>query len=134
MHKCFVTSAVILSMGGCAPLMEASRPNPIDLSQFHPGDNRTSIVRILGPPITSDNDGKKWCDVYHLYTHGPNLARKSGISLLEVGADVFTLGLAEVVTAPLEAATENDRYPVTFCYSQGALLLSVDEGGQPAPY
>jgi hypothetical protein len=76
------------------------------------------------------DDGPKSCDIYHLYTKGPNAAGKAGIALVEGAADVFTLGLAEVVTTPVEAGTKNSLYPVTMCYDKTAVLLSVEEASQ----
>jgi hypothetical protein len=111
--------------------MEFNRPDPVDLTQFHPGDRRIDVVKVLGPPLTSMNDGPKSCDIYHLYTRGPNSAGKAGIALVEGAADVFTLGLAEVVATPVEAGTKNSLYPVTMCYNQNAILLSVEEQSQP---
>jgi hypothetical protein len=41
-------------------------------------------------------------------------------------ADVFTLGLAEVVFTPVEAGTKNRLYTVTFYYPDEA-LVNVEE-------
>jgi hypothetical protein len=111
--------------------MEFQRPDPIDLAQFQPGERRIDVVKVLGPPLTSMNDGPKSCDIYHLYTHGPNSAGKAGIALVEGAADVLTLGVAEVVSTPVEAGTKNSLYPVTMCYDTNAVLLSVEEASQP---
>ena len=35
---------------------------------------------------------------------------------------VLTLGLTEIVLTPTEALTENEKYPVTFCYSSDKLV------------
>jgi hypothetical protein len=118
-----------LALSSCAPVMEANRPDPVDLSQFHVGQHRLDVVKVLGAPVASVNDGPKSCDVYQLYTHGPSGVGKAGIAFVEGVADVFTLGLAEVISTPVEAGTKNSLHAVTMCYSQDGTLLSVDEAG-----
>jgi hypothetical protein len=130
LRNALVASVLTLSLCACSTIMEFQRPDPIDLTQFHPGERRIDVVKVLGPPLTSMNDGPQSCDIYHLYTKGPNSAGKAGIALVEGAADVFTLGLAEVVSTPVEAGTKNSLYPVTMCYDKTAVLLSVEEASQ----
>jgi hypothetical protein len=123
LRNALVASVLTLSLCACSTIMEFQRPDPIDLTQFHPGERRIVVVKVLGPQLTSMNDGPQSCDIYHLYTKGPNSAGKAGIALVEGAADVFTLGLAEVVSTPVEAGTKNSLYPVTMCYDKTAVLL-----------
>jgi hypothetical protein len=62
------------------------------------------------------------CESYHFYTRGYGTGGKAGIALLEGMADVFTFGLTEIVLAPTEALTKNQKPPVTFCYSSDKLV------------
>jgi hypothetical protein len=119
-----------LVLGACSTVMEYNRPEPVDLSQFITGERRLDVIKVLGPPLASVNDAGKSCDVYHLYTHGVGGAGKAGIIFAEGVADVFTLGLAEVVTTPTESATKSQLHPVTMCYGQDSLLVSVEESDQ----
>lgn len=118
------------TLQGCSVYMESTRPTPVDLSQFQPGETRDSVVERLGTPasVASETDGAS-CDLYNLYTHGYGAAGKAGIAVLEGAADVFTLGLAEVITTPAEGLTKNQTHPVTFCY-RDAKLARVGEDGQ----
>ena len=103
--------------------MEATRPTPIDLGKFHPGDSRSSITQELGSPVTtSKGAGDTSCDLYLLYTKGYGFAGKAPIAVGELAADVFTIGLAEIVLSPTEAATRNEKRTVWFCYQNDALL------------
>jgi hypothetical protein len=129
----FRLAALALAMtalSGCSVYMEATRPTPVDLSQFQPGDTRDSVIQKVGVPliVSSEADGAS-CDSYNLYTRGYGAAGKAGIAMLEGAADVFTLGLAEVITTPTEALTKNETHPVTFCY-RDSKLARVSEGGQ----
>jgi len=124
----FLAGAIGLSGGACAPIMEANRPHPVDLSQFHPGQqHRSDVVDVLGSPTNSVKDGLKSCDAYQLYTHGPNAVGKAGIAFVETFADVITAGASEVLFFLGEGATRNNLYTVTMCYGTDGTLLSVNE-------
>jgi len=109
--------------------MEATRPTPVDLSKFEPGQSRDTVVEQLGIPkgTTPEADGAS-CDSYELYTHGYGASGKIPVAFLEGAADAFTLGLAEVVTTPVEGATKNELHPVTICYRGGKLVRVTDTG------
>ena len=88
---------------GCSPVMEATRPTPVDTSQFAVGESRVQVVEAIGAPTASVKNGDQSCDVYKLYTRGPGGVGKGVIAAGEGAADVVTLGLAEVLFTPLEA-------------------------------
>lgn len=112
---------------GCSPVMEATRPTPVDISQFAVGESRVNIVEALGAPIANVKNGDQSCDVYKLYTRGPGGVGKGVIAAGEGAADVVTLGLAEVVFTPIEAGTRNAKHTVTFCYDKDGKLLSTND-------
>jgi hypothetical protein len=65
-----------------------------------------------------------------LYTKGYGVAAKAPIAVGELAADVFSLGLAEIVLSPTEAATRNEKRTVWFCYQNDALLsVTVKSAG-----
>ena len=120
---CFVSS--------CSVYMEATRPTPVDLAKFQPGDSRASVTQELGLPVTtSKGEGGTSCDLYLLYTKGYGFAGKAPIAVGELAADVFTLGLAEIVLSPTEAVTRNEKRTVWFCYQNDALVsVTVKSAG-----
>lgn len=122
---------VLCFVSGCSVYMEATRPTPVELAKFHPGDSRSSITQELGPPVTtSKGGGGTSCDLYLLYTRGYGVAGKAPIAVGELAADVFTVGLAEIVLSPTEAATRNEKRTVWFCYQNDALLnVTVKSAG-----
>lgn len=137
-QKSFKLLALILlaacGLQACSPVMEATRPNPVDLGQLAVGESRAVVEAELGPPVSSITDRGKSCDIYKLYTHGPGPVEKAAIAVVEAAADVFTLCLAEVILTPAEAATQNERHVVMVCYandSDDAPLKTVREGGGP---
>lgn len=115
-----ITIAVFTA--GCSVVMEATRPAPVRLAQFDPGENRNDVIAKLGEPVstTTDADGAS-CDLYSLPLAGYGNWAKAGIAFGEFVADVGTIGIAEVVSTPTEAATRNKLTPVWFCYRKGLL-------------
>lgn len=107
--------------------MEATRPTPVDTTQFAVGETRFQVVEAIGAPVASVKNNDQSCDVYKLYTRGPGGVGKGAIAAGEGVADVFTLGLAEVIFTPIEAGTKNAKHTVTFCYDKDEKLLSFND-------
>lgn len=128
---------VLCVLSGCSVYMEATRPTPIDLANFHPGDSRASVTDQLGSPVTTSKGAAGTsCDLYLLYLKGYGYAGKVPIAIAETAADFFTIGLAEIVLSPTEAVTKNEKKPVWFCYQNDALLSVTQESaeaGTPVP-
>jgi outer membrane protein assembly factor BamE (lipoprotein component of BamABCDE complex) len=104
--------ALFTASSACSVAMEASRPEPTDMSQFVLGEQRAQVQQVLGPPTaTSVNAGQTY-DSYTLYTKGPNAMSRAAIAGSEAVADVLTLGLTEIVLTPAEAITRNEKHPV----------------------
>jgi hypothetical protein len=107
---------------GCSPYMEATRPTPVDLSQFTPGQSRRSVLEQTDVPVTTTKaaDGES-CDLHLLYLHGYGTAAKVPIAILEGAADFFSIGLAEIILSPTESLTRNEKKPVWFCFKNDSL-------------
>jgi hypothetical protein len=114
---------VLCFVSGCSVYMEATRPTPVDLAKFQPGESRSSVTQELGLPVTTSKGATGTsCDLYLLYTRGYGVAGKAPIAVGELAADVFTIGLAEIVLSPTEAVTRNEKRTVWFCYQNDALV------------
>ncbi|MGF6902015.1 hypothetical protein P3T22_003289 [Paraburkholderia sp. GAS348] len=121
-------TVLALSLSGCAPVMEANRPDPVNLKKFVLGEtSRMNVIAEVGSPASTEQDQANSCDVYKLYTHGPSGAGKGAIAAGEVLADVATLGLAEIIFTPTEAATKSSKHTVMFCYGSDGKLASIKE-------
>jgi len=116
---------------GCSVYMEATRPTPVDLTEYQPGTTRDYIIGKVGAPENSvtQSDGAN-CDGYQMYTHGYGAGGKIPIAVAEGAADIFTLGLAEVVLTPTQGVTRNEKHPVIFCYKDQK-LVRLTESGNP---
>ena len=117
---------ICLVLVSCSPVMEATRPDPVDLSQFTIGEKRMNVLAEIGSPVATTPDGNNSCDIYKLYTDGTNSGGKGAIAAGEVLADVATLGLAEIVFTPTEAATRNSKHTVIFCYDRDNKLVATN--------
>jgi len=128
----WVCAALLASQAAaCSVYMEATRPTPVDLTQYQEGMTRDAVLEKLGAPDSTalESDGMS-CDFYKLYTHGYGAGGKIPIAIAESAADFFTLGLAEVALTPTEGVTKNEKHPVTVCYN-GQKLVRIDDKGQP---
>jgi len=126
MHKAAMLLLLAL-LPACSVVLEATRPDPTDMSQFTEGESRVKIRQILGAPTATVQEGNNSCDTYKLYTRGPGSAGKAGIAATEAVADVFTLGLAEAAMTPAEYATRNSLHTVSMCYDKDGNLASQSE-------
>ena len=125
-----MTLVMLATLTACSTVMEANRPAAVNLSSFTIGEKHLDVVARLGAPQTSEKDGDKTCDVYKLYTKGTSKSGKGAIIVGEAAADVFTLGLFEVVATPGEALTKSNTHVVLFCYSPDNVLISVTDEGR----
>lgn len=124
-------AGMISGLAGCSTVMEANRPDPVRMSQFHAGDRRFDVLGQIGAPVTAaQKDSESTCDIYRMYTHGASGARKGAVVAGEAVADVATLGLFEVIATPAEAATKNKLHTVAFCYSKDERLVSISDAGK----
>lgn len=121
----------LLALSGCSPVMEATRPDPVDLSQFAIGESRIQIIEQIGSPTATVKDGDNSCDVYKLYTRGPGAVSRGAIAVGEAAADVVTLGLTEVLFTPVEGATRNSKHTVLMCYDKDNKLTACKESDAP---
>ncbi|MBV9997202.1 MAG: hypothetical protein JO127_18515 [Caulobacteraceae bacterium] len=124
-------AASTVLLGACSTIMEAKRPDPVDITRFNVGENRMDVIARLGAPPSTVKDQDDSCDVYKLYTKGAHGASKGAVILGEATADVFTLGLAEVVTTPVEAASKSHQHTVLFCYGADDKVASITDEGKP---
>jgi hypothetical protein len=107
---------------GCSVYMEATRPTPVDLATFTPGQSRGSVSDDIGAPVTTTkNAAGEVCDLHLLYITGYGTPVKVPIAVVESAADFFTLGLAEIILSPTESLTRNEKKRVWFCYKNDSL-------------
>jgi len=119
-------------LSGCGAVLEATRDTPVNLEHVAVGESRVNVMADLGAPVSTVKNGTNDCDVYKLCTEGPGAAGKGAIAAGEVVADIFTLGLTELIFTPVEAATRGCLHTVMACYGPDNKLASLNVSEQPA--
>ncbi len=104
MFRNFVGVLCLVMLTACSVVQATSGPESKDLSVLEQGTARYLVLAELGQPIVTetDQDGRKY-DIF-TFRQGQHGAVKAGKAVLYGTAAVFTLGLSEVITSPLEGA------------------------------
>lgn len=107
----------VVSCMGCSVFMAAKQPPKKNLNVFEKGTSRTDVLAELGAPVvTEQKDGKK-VDLFKFrqgYTKGVKVSR----AVFHGVADVFTLGLWEVVGTPTEMIADGKEMKVEVQYDK----------------
>lgn len=113
-----ISLVVFLSaLTGCSVYMAAKQPSAKKITLFQPGTSRNILLGEFGPPIVSeDREGRK-VEIFR-FVQGYSTGIKTGRVIFHSVADVFTLGLWEVVGTPTETI---------FSGSEMAFQVSYDD-------
>lgn len=103
MRNLIVMGCLVL-LTGCSVVQATSGPENKDLSVLNRGTDRYLVLAELGQPVVSElgADGRAY-DIFR-FMQGQHGGVKFGKAALYGTAAVFTLGLSEVITSPLEGA------------------------------
>ena len=125
--KLAAIAALFLLLGGCSVYMAAHQPSEKNIALFKVGTSRDALIAEFGVPVTSGvRNGKKY-EIYR-FKQGYSQGAKTARALVEGTADVFTLGVTEVISTPVEAINDGDLqvYEVTYdsndCVDQVTVL------------
>ena len=131
---CLLLGSVSLTSTGCSVYMAAHQPVKKDLAVLKEGTPRSSVLTELGQPVWSgEKDGSK-VDVF-AFKQGYSTGAKAARSLFHGVADVFTLGLWEVLGTPIEmvASGTDTKVEVTYDGEDRVKLTKVTEGKEEKP-
>jgi hypothetical protein len=118
-----IAAACLLSQG-CAVYMAANQPEKKDLGVLKAGSPRSAVIAEIGTPVQSlVKDGAK-VDLY-TFTQGYSGLEKGGRAVLHGAADVFTLGLWEVIGTPIEGAANGTKVAVEVTYDKDDRVAKV---------
>ena len=95
---------------GCGVYMAFTQPDPVSYEWLNPGQaQRGMVMSVLGTPVESisTEDGGR-VDTYRFY-EGTSTGWSAGRAMLHMMADLFTLGLWEIVATPTEFAIRGDK-------------------------
>jgi hypothetical protein len=110
-----LVSLFLLAFNGCSVYMAAKQPTRKNLEVFSPGTPRSLVLAEIGQPQASETKAGKRVDVFS-FIQGYSKGAKAGRAFFHGAADVFTLGLWEVVGTPTEAIFDGQKvaYEVTY--------------------
>lgn len=147
----FFFAVTVLSVNtGCSVYMAAKQPRERDLSVLSPGTPRGYVIAELGAPVWSGEKVGEKVDVF-TFTQGYSTGARSARALFHGISDVFTLGLWEVISTPVEGAFSGTemKFEVTYnkddqvktaknltgagSTSRQLVLDSHSEQGEPIP-
>ncbi len=120
-------------MSSCSVYMAAHQPEKKNLSVLTAGTPQSLVRAELGHPVWSGKEAGFDVDVYKFvqgYSKGSKVARAVGHGV----ADVFTLGLWEIVGTPTELIANGTKIQGTITYDDQQRVKSVqlhdDKGNQ----
>jgi hypothetical protein len=93
--------SLLIAVSGCSVYMAAKQPNAKKISLFQPGTPRNFLLGEFGSPIVSEEREGKKIEIFR-FIQGYSTGVKTGRVIFHSVADVFTLGLWEVVGMPTE--------------------------------
>lgn len=122
--KLLLLASLVVLQSACAVYMAAKQPDKKDLSLFRVGTNRAMLLAEFGLPVVSEErDGHKY-EIYK-FIDGYGAGAKAGRAIFHGAADVFTLGLWEVVGTPTEGVFSGDEVAYRVRYDKNDLVDEV---------
>ena len=104
--------------------MAANQPGPKDLSLFTKGTPRAKLIAEFGAPINTEMKDGARKDIFK-FTHGYDAGVRAGRAVLHGAADVFTLGLWEVVGTPTEGYLNGSQLSAEVVYDTQDTVATV---------
>lgn len=104
--------------------MAANQPNEKNLALLKPGTPRNVVVAEFGTPVSSEVKSGVKHDIIK-FTQGYSAGAKAGRAILHGAADVFTVGLWEVVGTPVEGSFKGTEMSAEVVYDQSERIAQV---------
>ncbi len=122
---CVLLIVCCMSFSGCAVVMAARQPDKKNLKILNDGTRRNNVLAELGCPAGTETDpqGNK-VDIFQ-FKQGFDTATKATRSFVHGVADVFTLGLWEVVGTPAEAIFSAKDMAIKVTYDKDEKVQNV---------
>lgn len=115
-HFC-LAGIVCISLEGCSVYMAANQPSQKDLSVIKEGTERSLVISELGVPKVSEERNGQKVEIY-MFKQGYDGFVKTGRAVFHGAADVFTLGLWEIVGTPGESHFDGTDMTIEVTYDE----------------
>lgn len=111
-------------ISGCSVFMAAKQPGTKDMDLLKVGTSRNLLLAEFGAPVVSEiRDGKK-IEIFK-FVQGYSKGAKAGRAAFHGVADVFTLGLWEVIGTPTEVVFNGDEVAFEVIYDEADKIEKV---------
>jgi uncharacterized protein YgiM (DUF1202 family) len=133
--KLFFVLVAIFFICSCSVYMAANQPAKKDMTVLKEGIHQSVVRAELGQPVWSGEEDGCPCDLYK-FKQGYSKGSKAGRAIFHGLADVFTLGLWEVVGTPVELIASGTDVTVKVFYDKDLKVLRVqtlEEGKSKEP-
>lgn len=123
-----LTVVFVILVSSCSVYMAAKQPEKKNLDVvLAKGSPRDHVIAELGKPVSSvKNDKGERIDLYK-FVQGYSTGAKVGRAVWHATADVFTLGLWEVIGTPTEAVFSGDEMAYEVTYDKNDNIAKVSE-------
>lgn len=110
---------------GCSVARTTSGPERKDMSVLDHGTARGHVITELGAPVHTEQEDGKRVD-YFKFEQGNHVAGKAAKGVLYGVAAVATLGVSEVITNPVEGATNSAEVQVKVTYDENDVVTQSE--------
>ncbi len=124
LSESLIVAVLILAIPGCSVYMAANQPEKRNLSVLTQGTPRNQVIATLGTPVVSEiREGAK-VDTF-AFKQGYGKAAKTARAVGHGIADVFTLGLWELVGTPTELIASGRDVKIQVTYDENDRVKST---------
>jgi hypothetical protein len=127
--KLFLVLSAITLICSCSVYMAANQPSKKDLNVLKEGIHQSAVRAELGQPVWSGEEDGCPCDLYR-FKQGYSKGSKAARAIFHGVADVFTLGLWEVVGTPTELIASGTDVTVKVFYDRDLKVQRVQTFGE----
>jgi len=129
-QKTYWTLGVVLIAGalvldGCSVYMAANKPGLKDTGILRVGTPRSEVISEFGVPQLSKTNADGLLEETWAYTQGQSLWWKIPRVIFYVAADVFTVGLFEVISTPAEMLMNKKQKTFTLVFDRENKIKDV---------
>ncbi len=124
MKKFLLLAWCAILFPACSAYMAINQPEKKDVGVLSKDISRTIVMSELGQPVgTIVKDGNR-TDIFHFHK-GSDGGWKAGRAAFHAIADVFTIGLWEIVGMPMEGIIKGDMVRVIVLYDADDNIKTV---------
>ena len=99
------------------------------MTVLKPGIHQSVVRTELGMPVWTGKENGQDVEIYR-FVQGYSQGAKTGRAVFHGVADVFTLGLWEVVGTPVEMIENGDKVTVKVFYDENSYITNVEIHGE----